>query len=147
MTNSVEELKDRLKDEGYKLTTQRKIIYDVFINHNDKHLSPEEVYEFVRDEHPEIGLATVYRTLQLFEDIKFLNRLNFNDGCSRYELTEEDSEGHHYHIVCTKCGKITEIDDLDISDIQKIMKNDNEHKVEEYSIKFFGVCEDCLAKN
>lgn len=143
MTNLVEELKDKLKDEGYKLTTQRKIIYDVFLNHNDRHLSPEEVYEFVRDEHPEIGLATVYRTLQLFEDIKFINKFNFNDGCSRYELAEDDCKSHHYHLICTKCGKIVEIVDFDIDEIREILMKESEYAVEDYSIKFFGICEDC----
>lgn len=66
MDNFFDDLKIKLKENGYKLTTQRRVILDVILENQGKHLSPEEIYDSVRDKYPEIGLATIYRTLQLF---------------------------------------------------------------------------------
>ncbi len=100
MENLVESLKEQLKEKGYKLTTQRRIILDVILENQGKHLSPEEIYEKVRGKFPEIGLATVYRTLQLFEELNIIYKLNFNDGCSRYELNTNNGDHQHHHLIC-----------------------------------------------
>lgn len=141
--NLMEQLKIVLKQKNYKLTTQRKIIFDVFLENRDKHLSPEEIYEIVKYNNPEIGLATVYRTLQIFDEIIMIKKMNFNDGCSRYELIDADESEHHSHLICTKCSKVIELEDDDLESINKILKNEKEYNIKEYNIKFFGVCKDC----
>ena len=65
----MEEMKERFKEEGYKLTTQRRAILDAIIENHEKHLNPEEIYDIVKIKYPEIGIATVYRTLQLLEKL------------------------------------------------------------------------------
>ncbi|KUK08004.1 MAG: Fe2+/Zn2+ uptake regulation protein, partial [Caldanaerobacter subterraneus] len=67
--NEFDKLKEKLKEKGFKLTTQRRVILDVIMENKDKHLSSEEIYDLVKRKYPEIGLATVYRTLQLFEEL------------------------------------------------------------------------------
>ena len=67
-----EKIKEKLKKEGYKLTNQRLVILDVIIDNVDDHLSSEEIHDIVKDKHPEIGIATVYRTLQLFEKLDII---------------------------------------------------------------------------
>ncbi|MCT4661969.1 MAG: transcriptional repressor [Tissierellales bacterium] len=141
--NLVENLKETLKKREYKLTTQRKIIFDVFVENDDAHLSPEEIYDIVKDNHPEIGLATVYRTLQIFDEIGIVKKMNFNDGCSRYELMDEDESEHHCHLICTKCSRVIEIDDKDLENISDVIENEEEYAIKEYNIKFFGVCKEC----
>ena len=79
-------LKERLKEKGLKVTQQRMIVVEAFAEHKDKHLSAEDVYEIVRADHPEIGLATVYRTVQLLSEIQLLDRIILDDGCVRYEI-------------------------------------------------------------
>ena len=80
MDISVDNFKERFKEQGYKLTTQRRGILNVIIENHDKHLNPEEIYDIVKVEYPEIGIATVYRTLQLLEKLNIIYRLNFDDG-------------------------------------------------------------------
>jgi len=141
--NLMERLKEVLKQKDYKLTTQRKIIFDVFSEHGEKHLSPEEIYEIVKTSHPEIGLATVYRTLQIFDEIGMIKKMNFNDGCSRYELTDENESEHHSHLICTQCSKVIELEDEELESINEILEKEKKYNIKEYNIKFFGVCKDC----
>ncbi|WP_427339143.1 Fur family transcriptional regulator [Caloranaerobacter sp. DY30410] len=143
MENLIESLKEQLKERGYKLTTQRRIILDVILENQGKHLSPEEIYERVRGKFPEIGLATVYRTLQLFEELNIIYKLNFNDGCSRYELNTNSGDHQHHHLICLNCGKVIEVQ-LDLLEtLEEEIEKSGEFKIVDHNLKFFGYCKDC----
>lgn len=143
MENLIESLKEQLKEKGYKLTTQRRIILDVILENQGKHLSPEEIYEKVRGKFPEIGLATVYRTLQLFEELNIIYKLNFNDGCSRYELNTSSGDHQHHHLICLSCGKVIEVQ-LDLLEtLEEEIEKSGEFKIVDHNLKFFGYCKDC----
>ena len=88
---TMEKLKERIKDKKYKLTTQRQIILQTFIEAEEKHLSAEDVYILVKKNNPDIGLATIYRTLDLFTELDLVKRLDFGDGRNRYELNSDES--------------------------------------------------------
>ncbi|WP_069649445.1 Fur family transcriptional regulator [Caloranaerobacter ferrireducens] len=143
MENLIESLREQLKEKGYKLTTQRRIILDVILENQGKHLSPEEIYEKVRGKFPEIGLATVYRTLQLFEELNIIYKLNFNDGCSRYELNTNSGDHQHHHLICLSCGKVIEVQ-LDLLEtLEEEIEKSGEFKIVDHNLKFFGYCKDC----
>lgn len=143
MENLIESLREQLKEKGYKLTTQRRIILDVILENQGKHLSPEEIYEKVRGKYPEIGLATVYRTLQLFEELNIIYKLNFNDGCSRYELNTNSGDHQHHHLICLSCGKVIEVQ-LDLLEtLEEEIEKSGEFKIVDHNLKFFGYCKDC----
>ena len=80
----LEKLKEDLKIKGYKLTPQRRAIIKMIIKNEGTHLTTEELYDLVKKECPEIGLATVYRTVQLLDDLGVIYKLDLDDGCSRY---------------------------------------------------------------
>ncbi len=88
----------------HKLTTQRKSIFQVLTQSMQGHLSPEEVYNITREKHPEIGLATVYRTLHLFEQAGLVERLAVDNGRILYELCKDGIQ--HSHMVCLVCGRV-----------------------------------------
>lgn len=79
-------LKKRLKEKGLKVTRQRLLVLSVLEQNNGSHMTAEDIYELVSEDYPEIGLATVYRTLQLLWDMQLVDRISFDDGCVRYEL-------------------------------------------------------------
>lgn len=143
MKDVIEDLRTKLKDEGYKLTTQRRVILDVIIENQGKHLSPEEVYDEVRDKYPEIGLATVYRALQLFEQLNIVYKLNFNDGCSRYELTSSLHDHQHHHLICLNCGKVIEVELDLLENLENEIEKEGNFKIVNHSVKFFGYCSNC----
>ena len=83
---NINKLKEDLKNKGYKLTPQRRSIVDTIIENEGSHLTVEEIYDKVKIQCPEIGLATVYRTVMLLEEMGIVYKLDLDDGCSRYEL-------------------------------------------------------------
>ncbi|WP_199883773.1 Fur family transcriptional regulator [Anaerosinus massiliensis] len=97
------ELRKKL-DGRYKLTRQREFIYHILSSYTSHHLSAEDIYKIVHEQYPEIGLATIYRTLELFSTLAVVQKLDLGDGCQRYELYPL----HHHHLICNACGKVIE---------------------------------------
>lgn len=139
----MDDIKQIFKEEGYKLTTQRRAILDVIVENQDKHLSPEEIYDIVKKKYPEIGIATVYRTLQLLEKLNIIYRLNFDDGYNRYELNYDSENHHHHHLICLKCGKVMEVKLDLLENLENEIENENGFKIVDHNVKFFGYCADC----
>lgn len=142
----VNQFKRRLKDKGYKLTPQRRAVLDVIIENEGKHLSTEEIFEYVRKECPEIGLATVYRTLQLLEGIGLIFKMNLDDGKNRYELSHAEEDHHHHHLICVKCGKLTEVQGDLLDGLEKEVEKKYDFKVTNHILKFYGYCSECRKK-
>ena len=139
----IKKYEETLKNQGYKLTSQRKIILKALVDHKDEHLSCDDLFKIISEQNPDIGIATIYRTLQLFEELKIVYKLNFNDGFSRYELNLGTEEHHHHHLICLKCGKVIEVKvDLLDSLEEEIEKNDN-FTIVDHNVKFYGYCSEC----
>ncbi len=134
-----------LVDNGYKTTTQRSVVFDILAENKDQHLSTEEIYELVKAKNPHMGIATIYRTLQLFEEIGLVYKHNFDDGCSRYEILSPDSnEVHqHHHLVCKKCGKIIEVKEDLMNTLEDIIEKQYNFEILNHVVKFTGICSQC----
>lgn len=147
MSEKIKELSDdlraRLKEKGYKLTVQRKAIIEVFLENQSSHLSPEEIYDNVRNDYPDIGLATVYRTLQLLEELDIVYKVNFDDGCSRYELNLDSEDHQHHHLICLECGKVKEVKLDLLENLESEIGKEGEFRVVDHNVKFFGYCKNC----
>lgn len=142
----IEKLKNNLKNNGYKLTPQRRAVLDIIIKNEGKHLTVEELYDLVKVECPEIGLATVYRTIQLLEEIGVVSKLDLNDGCSRYELVHGSEIHQHHHLICTNCGKVMEVQGDLLDSLEEKIENQYDFLVKNHSVKFYGLCSDCRKK-
>lgn len=143
MDINIDNIKDILKGEGYKLTFQRRAILDIMVEKKGSHLSPEEIYDLVKVKYPEIGLATVYRTLQLFEQMNIVCKLNFDDGCNRYELNNNTGDHHHHHLICLNCGKVIEVKMDLLESLEQEIEKEGKFKIVDHNVKFFGYCSDC----
>lgn len=143
-TEKINKLKEELKDKGYKLTPQRRAILNSIIKSEEqRHLTAEEIYDLVKKNCPEIGLATVYRTVQLFEEMGVLVRLDLDDGCSRYELVDENEEHQHHHLICNKCGKVIEVEGDLLEELENNIESTYKFRVLDHTVKFYGICENC----
>lgn len=140
---NIDELKENLKEKGYKLTPQRRAILDIIIEKEGQHLTAEEIYDEVKKICPDIGLATVYRTVLLLEEVNVIYKLDLNDGCSRYELVHSDEEHRHHHLICDKCKKVIEVQDDLLEELEERIENSYKFKILDHSVKFFGVCSEC----
>lgn len=138
-------LKSILNERGFRLTPQRRSILDVIYENKGEHLSIDEIYELVKRRCPEIGLATVYRTMQLLEEIKIAYKHNFNDGKSRYEIIL-DVDHQHHHLICTKCGMIIEVEEDLLENTEHEIEKKYDFKITNHNVKFYGYCKDCIEK-
>ncbi|MPQ43101.1 Fur family transcriptional regulator [Clostridium tarantellae] len=145
-STEIEKLKEDLKKKGYKLTPQRRAIVDVIIENEGNHLTAEEIYDEVKVACPEIGLATVYRTIILLEDMGVIYKLDLNDGCSRYELAHDHETHRHHHLVCNECGKVFEVEDDLLEELEESIESKYGFKILDHSVKFFGLCKQCKDK-
>lgn len=143
----IDKLKSNLKEKGYKLTPQRRAIVDNIIKNEGSHLTTEELYDLVKKECPEIGLATVYRTVQLLEELGVVSKLDLNDGCYRYELVRIDENHQHHHLICSNCGRVIEVQGDLLEVLEHEIESKYDFKIKNHSVKFYGTCYDCKNQN
>ncbi|MDA8195541.1 MAG: transcriptional repressor [Thermaerobacter sp.] len=135
----------KLEEGAKRLTPQRELIIKIFASHPGEHLSAEEVHRLVREEFNDVGLATVYRTLELLTGLDVLQRIHFNDGRSRYEFNQEEVHRHH-HLVCTRCGKVEEFSEDLLDALEDRVLKKRGFRVVDHELKFFGICQICARK-
>lgn len=138
-----------LREHGYKCTIAREIILEI-LEDSEKHLSSEEVFHKVSRLNSNIGLTTVYRTLELLVNLDIVDKFEFGDGRSRYELSEKFSrKPHHHHLICSECGMIIDYSnfmDYEIDYLTKIQKElgaKHEFDITGHLIRFYGKCTAC----
>lgn len=129
-----------LKDIGLKATGPRLRIMELFETSNERHMSAEDVYKKLIAEDADIGLATIYRVLTQFEQAGILIRHHFESGKAVYELNEG---GHHDHMVCYRCGKVTEFFDEKIEELQNAIAEQHGFRIQEHSLYLYGECAEC----
>ena len=144
---NINELKENLKEKGYKLTPQRRAILDIIIDKEGQHLTAEEIYDEVKKICPDIGLATVYRTVLLLEEVNVIYKLDLNDGCSRYELVHSDETHRHHHLVCNECNGVIEVEDDLLEELEEEIEKEYGFKIVDHALKFYGICKECQKKN
>lgn len=122
-------------ENGMKMTEQRRIIARVLSVAED-HPDVEEVYRRASDKDSNISIATVYRTMKLFEDAGIVERHDFGDGRSRYE---EASDEHHDHIIDVKSGKVIEFQNAEIEALQEKVAREHGLKLIDHRLELYGV--------
>ena len=127
-----------LDEHHLKHTKQRDAIVDEFLNATG-HITSDELYERVREEHSSIGFTTVYRTLKLLCEAGIASEQHFDDGITRYEIKQE----HHDHLVCVRCGRIIEFECSMIEAAQDEIAERYQFLVLRHRHELYGHCERC----
>lgn len=143
MKSRIDRIKKQLHEASYKLTPQREATVLVLLEHEADHLSAEDVFLLVKEKSPEIGLATVYRTLELLTDLKVVDKINFGDGVSRFDLRKEGADHFHHHLICIECGKVEEIQEDLLGEVEKIVESRWDFAIKDHWLTFHGVCRTC----
>lgn len=127
----------QLKKAGLKVTSPRIKILDVLKNPDNQHVSAEDVYRLLIELGDEVGLATVYRVLNQFEDAGIITRHHFEGGRSVFELATKD---HHDHLVCLTCGRVIEFEDEIIEQQQRKIAQEHNLALTNHSLYLYGDC-------
>lgn len=143
-----EKVKDLLRVKGLKVTSQRLMVLNILSAHGDEHLTVEEIYDLAKEESPEIGLATIYRTVQVLLELHVIEKVTFDDGFARYELNgEETGSGHrHHHAICTQCGKVYSLETDLLDTLEKQVFESLGFEVTDHEVKLYGLCSACRRK-
>lgn len=138
-----------LKEKGLKVTKQRVQILEALALRPEVHLTAEEIYDLVRADSPEIGLATVYRTIQLLLELHLIDRINLDDGYVRYEIGDMGTKGtghHHHHLICLECGKVFSVEDDLLDELEGKIERTTGFKIVDHEVKLYGYCKECGGK-
>ena len=150
MSISKENFKKMLKEKGLKVTNQRLLVLEVLADHRDKHMTAEDIYELVKEDYPDIGLATIYRTVQLLREMQLVDRINLDDGCLRYEISDmsegETKHHHHHHLICKTCGKVVPFEEDLLDELERLVEQETGFCVSDHELKFYGQCQECLKR-
>ena len=143
-----EKFKEMLKEKGLKVTNQRLIVLEVLAEHKDRHMTAENIYDLVREDYPEIGLATIYRTVQLLLEMQLVDRINLDDGCVRYEIREildgkDRGQHRHHHLICKSCGKVFSFWHDFLDELECHIEEETGFHVLDHELKFYGHCREC----
>ena len=130
---------DRLREEGFKVTLQRLAIYDALLNF-EKHPNAEMIYRRLHDSYPTMSLATVYKTMEIFEKIGLIQVLSIAGEPSRYDY----DVSNHAHIRCTVCGALSDLHGLSMDTVRSEVEKLSNYEVVGEFVNFEGVCPDCL---
>jgi Fur family ferric uptake transcriptional regulator len=133
--------KDLLKHNNLKFTKQREVVLKTLYN-NDEHFTPESLYLLIKETYPElnVGIATVYRTLNLLEESSIVTSISFGSAGKKYELANKP---HHDHLICKCCGLIVEFENDDIETKQEEIASKNGFKLTSHLMQLYGICENC----
>lgn len=137
----MDHIKQKLSQGEYKLTRQRRVILEVLQAAVGEHLTAEEILQAARQSAPNLGIATVYRTLDRLAGLGILYKTRFDEGKYRYELAD-DCDHHHHHIQCIRCGRIFELEEGLLDGIEKkVMKQG--FAIIDHRLTLYALCPEC----
>lgn len=139
MRFSEKKIASTLRQHGYKFTPQRWAVIQA-ISSSPDHLTPAAIYEKVHQEHPDIGLVTIYRTLALLTKLGLICELHAGGSCHSY--TTAASERHH-HLICSNCGKVVDFSDYDLGELEQRLSRETGFAIEDHLLEFTGLCQAC----
>ena len=140
---TISTITNQLRRSGYKLTPQRLAVITVISSTHD-HLTPNAIYERVKQKYPAIGLVTIYRVLDMLTKLELLCRVHAENRCRSYLMRRPT--GHHHHIVCSKCGKVVDFNKCNLDRLQKIISKATGFEIKGHLLEFDGLCRECSHK-
>jgi len=129
-----------LRENGNKLTPQRHLVLRVIASSRD-HLTPDAIFEKSRKLDSNIGKVTVYRTLELLDNLGLVCKTHSKEG-SRSYMMRRPSE-HHHHLICSDCGKVVDLTACDLIEADKKVAKESGFTIKGHLLEFYGICPDC----
>jgi Fur family ferric uptake transcriptional regulator len=134
--------KDLIRENKLRMSHPRSLIYEE-LSSSLTPLGPQEIYRSLHRKKRRIGLTSIYRCLDLFESLEIVFKISGRPNV-KYRLCE--SESHHHHIVCKRCGKVAELNFCGLSEELKKVTESTGYEVTDHRLNFYGFCVDCKKK-
>lgn len=133
------DFRSALKAHGLRMTPQRQLILDAVASLHG-HISADQVYQQVIQQFPDVNVTTVYRTLEVLEELGLMRHTHFHDGVAQYQRTDE---APHHHLVCTMCDGETELDLALLEPLTDELRRRYGFKSDLAHTAIVGVCRNC----
>ena len=128
-----------LAENGYRLTSSRRAVVET-VDASSRAMTPLEVFDSARDTHPELGLVTVYRTLEKLEELHLIQRVHQPSGCQAFISA---SQGHQHMLLCQVCGQVTFFEGDDLDNLINSISDRTGYTIQEHWLQLFGLCAKC----
>jgi len=138
----IEHAAETLQRAGHRSSEPRMAVVRTLARHGCV-LTAREIADRLHDEGRDVGVATVYRSLDLLEGLGLLHRLDTGEGPSRYELADPSGE-HHHHMICNRCGRVSAFEDSALERSVRQMAKRVAFRVEGHDVALRGTCMRCL---
>jgi Fur family transcriptional regulator, ferric uptake regulator len=136
-------LNTQLSQHGYKLTRQRKAVVEVVTQAHTR-LSAADVFAQAQRVCPDLGLTTVYRTLEILEQMGVIRRVHLEDGCEAFAPTALE---HGHYVICNRCQATIEFEGCDLTQLLKRVADQTGFAIEQHWLELVGLCPKCQKKN
>jgi Fur family ferric uptake transcriptional regulator len=134
------DLKEKFNQHGLRMTRPRKEVVAI-LKESKVPLTPQTIHQRAISRNCDIGLVSVYRTLDLLSELDLVRRVHGQDGCHGYVLA---SPGHHHHLICRKCGKAVEFTGSgDLSEFIERIERNTGFAIDEHILQLYGLCQQC----
>ncbi len=130
-----------LKENQYRITLQRKIILNILFENKNTLLTIDALLALCQDINPAVNATTVYRNIELLDDLELLYKTNINRNTTAYKLI--CSHHHHHHITCLSCGKLVAIDYCPITPSLDALVEENDFVLTDHQLELYGYCGSC----
>jgi Fe2+ or Zn2+ uptake regulation protein len=128
-----------LSENGYRLTAARRAVVKI-VAASPRALTPLEVFDSARAAHPDLGLVSVYRTLEKLEELHLIQRVHQPEGCQAFISA---SQGHQHLLLCQRCGTVTFFEGDDLENLSSSISSRTGYQIKEHWLQLFGLCEKC----
>jgi Fur family ferric uptake transcriptional regulator len=134
----MDQLQAELRSRGYRLTPQRQLVLEAVTTLG--HATPEDVHAWVRERSASVNISTVYRTLELLEDVGLVNHAHLTHGAPTYHAA---AAPEHVHLICRDCGKVTEIEPAVVAPMVDTLRAEQGFVADVGHLTVFGSCQEC----
>jgi Fur family ferric uptake transcriptional regulator len=128
-----------LRQNGYKLTSQRRAIIHAIASTQD-HLTPATIYEKMRQVQPDIGLVTIYRTLGILTELGLICEVHTGGNCRSYTISNPQ---HHHHLICSNCGMVIDFTGHHLGGLERSLSRESGFRIDSHLLEFVGLCQTC----
>src|SRR5258705_220854 len=139
MIHDMPNLTTQLSDHGYKLTRQRRAVVDVVIK-GSRRFTAADIFENAQRACPDLGLTTVYRTLDILIDLGRIRRVHLDDGCEAFAPTSVE---HGHYLICNSCQTTIEFEDCNLSELLARIAERTGFLIQQHWLELVGVCPKC----
>lgn len=141
--NIQKDFEQTLREQGYKITKQRRLIIGVFLKDKHKLFNAQQIYNKVKKNYPSVDFSTIYRNIELLAEKDMIHKINTGESYACYKFKEKNQ--HHHHIICKNCGKTEVIEFCPFKEMEEQLK-EKDFITTEHSFEVFGYCANCKQK-